>query len=73
MNLYFTGFDAFGEILQPANKQQQTDSQQQQNLGQKDLDSSLALLAGNISINGAQSVKFVYLVKSVQYKKKLEY
>ncbi|XP_060573855.1 phosphatidylinositol-binding clathrin assembly protein LAP-like isoform X4 [Ruditapes philippinarum] len=52
-----TGFDAFGEILQPANKQQQADSQQQQNLGQKDLDSSLALLAGNISINGAQSVK----------------
>ncbi|XP_060573859.1 phosphatidylinositol-binding clathrin assembly protein LAP-like isoform X8 [Ruditapes philippinarum] len=52
-----SGFDAFGEILQPANKQQQADSQQQQNLGQKDLDSSLALLAGNISINGAQSVK----------------
>ncbi|XP_060573860.1 phosphatidylinositol-binding clathrin assembly protein LAP-like isoform X9 [Ruditapes philippinarum] len=52
-----SSFDAFGEILQPANKQQQADSQQQQNLGQKDLDSSLALLAGNISINGAQSVK----------------
>ncbi|XP_045197484.2 phosphatidylinositol-binding clathrin assembly protein LAP-like isoform X3 [Mercenaria mercenaria] len=52
-----TGFDAFGEILQPAGKQQQGETQQQQAIGKQDLDSSLALLAGNISINGAQSVK----------------
>ncbi|XP_045197489.2 phosphatidylinositol-binding clathrin assembly protein LAP-like isoform X8 [Mercenaria mercenaria] len=52
-----SSFDAFGEILQPAGKQQQGETQQQQAIGKQDLDSSLALLAGNISINGAQSVK----------------
>lgn len=55
--VYVSGFDAFGEILQPQGKQQATEVQQQPGIGTKDLDSSLALLAGNISINGAQSVK----------------
>lgn len=52
-----SSFDAFGEILQPQGKQQVTEAQKQTGIGKKDLDTSLALLAGNISINGAQSVK----------------
>lgn len=52
------GFDAFGEVLQPQNQiPQTTASPQQQSIGKQDLDSSLALLAGNISINGGQNVK----------------
>lgn len=53
------GFDAFGEILQPQSKTgaTKTETKEQPKLSQKDLDSNLALLAGNISINGAESVK----------------
>ncbi|XP_052808218.1 phosphatidylinositol-binding clathrin assembly protein LAP-like isoform X2 [Mya arenaria] len=53
-----TGFDAFGEIMQPSSKQSQTMSSQPQSAPvSRDLDSSLAALAGNIGINGASSVK----------------
>ncbi|WAR09137.1 hypothetical protein MAR_019095 [Mya arenaria] len=52
-----TGFDAFGEIMQPSSKQSQTMSSQPQSAPvSRDLDSSLAALAGNIGINGASSV-----------------
>ncbi|XP_052808223.1 phosphatidylinositol-binding clathrin assembly protein LAP-like isoform X7 [Mya arenaria] len=54
----FCGFDAFGEIMQPSSKQSQTMSSQPQSAPvSRDLDSSLAALAGNIGINGASSVK----------------
>ncbi|XP_052242281.1 phosphatidylinositol-binding clathrin assembly protein LAP-like isoform X3 [Dreissena polymorpha] len=53
-----SGFDAFGEILQPQGKQTSVPvSSSQPQIGAKDLDSSLAMLAGNISMNGANSVK----------------
>ncbi|XP_052808224.1 phosphatidylinositol-binding clathrin assembly protein LAP-like isoform X8 [Mya arenaria] len=53
-----TSFDAFGEIMQPSSKQSQTMSSQPQSAPvSRDLDSSLAALAGNIGINGASSVK----------------
>ena len=57
--LYIAGFDGFGELMQPANNQMQQNApnQQKQPMGTGDLDSNLALLAGSITINGAESVK----------------
>ncbi|XP_067676627.1 phosphatidylinositol-binding clathrin assembly protein LAP-like isoform X6 [Haliotis asinina] len=57
-----TGFDAFGEVLQPHNKPNQSDSNQKKTDSTKllagDLDSSLSSLAGNLHIGGpAQQVK----------------
>lgn len=49
-------FDAFGDILQPAS-QAPTTTTTSQKLIQGDLDSSLASLAGNLSINPSQQVK----------------
>ena len=51
------GFDAFGEVMKPAGSQGQTQNLQTDKLLQKDLDSSLASLAGNLNINPAASVK----------------
>ncbi|XP_046583375.1 clathrin coat assembly protein AP180-like isoform X8 [Haliotis rubra] len=56
------GFDAFGEVLQPHNKPNQSDSNQKKTDSTKllagDLDSSLSTLAGNLHIGGpAQQVK----------------
>ncbi|XP_067676628.1 phosphatidylinositol-binding clathrin assembly protein LAP-like isoform X7 [Haliotis asinina] len=56
------GFDAFGEVLQPHNKPNQSDSNQKKTDSTKllagDLDSSLSSLAGNLHIGGpAQQVK----------------
>lgn len=53
----FLGFDAFGEVLKPANTSGQLLNTQTDKLLQKDLDSSLASLAGNLNINPAASVK----------------
>jgi len=60
-NPFFTvdpilGFDAFGDILQPASQTPATTTGSQK-LIQGDLDSSLASLAGNLSINPSQQVK----------------
>ncbi|XP_067676625.1 phosphatidylinositol-binding clathrin assembly protein LAP-like isoform X4 [Haliotis asinina] len=57
-----SGFDAFGEVLQPHNKPNQSDSNQKKTDSTKllagDLDSSLSSLAGNLHIGGpAQQVK----------------
>ncbi|XP_046583372.1 clathrin coat assembly protein AP180-like isoform X7 [Haliotis rubra] len=57
-----SGFDAFGEVLQPHNKPNQSDSNQKKTDSTKllagDLDSSLSTLAGNLHIGGpAQQVK----------------
>ncbi|XP_046374324.1 phosphatidylinositol-binding clathrin assembly protein LAP-like isoform X9 [Haliotis rufescens] len=57
-----SGFDAFGEVLQPHNKPNQVDSNQKKTDSTKllagDLDSSLSTLAGNLHIGGpAQQVK----------------
>ncbi|KAL4233746.1 hypothetical protein ACF0H5_008426 [Mactra antiquata] len=52
-----SSYDAFGEILMPQGGQQQKVEVQAQQPIKQDLDSSLALLAGNIGINGAESVK----------------
>lgn len=57
MVVFIVGFDAFGEILMPQGQQQKTEPQQQPTMSKQDLDSNLALLAGNIGINGADSVK----------------
>ena len=43
--------------MKPAGSQGQTQNQQTDKLLQKDLDSSLASLAGNLNINPAASVK----------------
>jgi len=52
------GFDAFGEILQPhGTPTKQATPTQKPAMSAKDLDSNLAMLAGNIAINGADSVK----------------
>ena len=51
------GFDAFGEVMKPAGSQVQTQNLQTDKLLQKDLDSSLASLAGNLNINPGASVK----------------
>ena len=57
-----TGFDAFGEVLQPANARL-TASQAQQNqdtskLLDKDINTSLTKIAGNLHIGGpANQVK----------------
>lgn len=56
-SLLCAGFDAFGEVLKPAGSQNQTQNPQTDKLLQKDLDSSLASLAGNLNINPAASVK----------------
>ncbi|VDI18614.1 phosphatidylinositol-binding clathrin assembly protein LAP-like isoform X2 [Mytilus galloprovincialis] len=53
----YMGFDAFGEVLKPANTSGQLLNTQTDKLLQKDLDSSLASLAGNLNINPAASVK----------------
>ncbi|CAG2238138.1 PICALM [Mytilus edulis] len=53
----YMGFDAFGEVLKPANTSGQLMNTQTDKLLQKDLDSSLASLAGNLNINPAASVK----------------
>lgn len=50
-----TGFDAFGEVLQPQNTLQQSENKTQQKLIQGDLNTSLAQLAGNLNINGPGS------------------
>lgn len=56
--LYIAGFDGFGEVLQPvSNQAQPAKSQPQPGIASGDLDSNLALLAGNITMNGADSVK----------------
>lgn len=52
-----TGFDAFGEVLKPAAPAGKTGNQKTEKLLQKDLDSSLANLAGNLNISPAASVK----------------
>ncbi|CAC5367441.1 unnamed protein product [Mytilus coruscus] len=54
---FSVGFDAFGEVLKPANTSGQLLNTQTDKLLQKDLDSSLASLAGNLNINPAASVK----------------
>ncbi|XP_021373620.1 phosphatidylinositol-binding clathrin assembly protein LAP-like isoform X1 [Mizuhopecten yessoensis] len=52
-----SGFDAFGEVLQPKS-QNQTEEKKQDKLIQPDLNTSLVQLAGNLHINGpAQQVK----------------
>ncbi|XP_060067736.1 phosphatidylinositol-binding clathrin assembly protein LAP-like isoform X3 [Ylistrum balloti] len=56
-NTTTTGFDAFGEVLQPKS-QNQTEEKKQEKLIQPDLNTSLVQLAGNLHINGpAQQVK----------------
>ncbi|XP_021373628.1 phosphatidylinositol-binding clathrin assembly protein LAP-like isoform X9 [Mizuhopecten yessoensis] len=56
-NTTTTGFDAFGEVLQPKS-QNQTEEKKQDKLIQPDLNTSLVQLAGNLHINGpAQQVK----------------
>lgn len=50
-----SGFDAFGEVLQPQNTLQQSENKTKQKLIQGDLNTSLAQLAGNLNINGPGS------------------
>lgn len=51
------GFDAFGEVLKPSSNVGPTQNAKTDKLLNKDLDSSLASLAGNLNINPAASVK----------------
>lgn len=51
------GFDAFGEVMKPTANVGPTQNVKTDKLLNKDLDSSLASLAGNLNINPAASVK----------------
>lgn len=54
-NLLFSGFDAFGDVLQPISSQSKMQTCKPEKAIQGDLDSSLANLAGNLHMDGPAS------------------
>jgi hypothetical protein len=49
------GFDAFGEVMKPTSSSGVTSNSSNDKLINKDLDSSLSQLAGNLNIKGSVS------------------